>query len=242
MPIILRSVSLWIAAVLAIPTSLILVSWSALPGDKLYGVKRGLEEGPRVAFHVAGSKSAADYEVYIADRRFSEATTLAKKDDTAGLKELQTSITATKNVIVQTQNDQARETFIQNLVAYNQKLETQKETIIATAPTPVRPTPSAVSPTAPPQQSPPIQTTVTVTSIDDTQEEIEKTIDELTKNRSATRARVSPESKGPKSPRKNEQEPADDKSQQGLGPSQQPQQTASGSGKYNTNWNYKSKN
>lgn len=201
MPFFLRSISLWVAIILAVPTSLILVTWNALPGQRLYAVKRGLEEVPRIAF--GKTKVAADYEVAISDRRFSEAVTLVKTDNTLGLTELNTSIKATETKVLETQNTQAKEKFISNLENYNTKLETQKQTLIAAAPPPVVPPPTTVTNVTNVTN---VTTVTTVTNITVTQQIIAQTIQELKKEEkekkeksSTTGTGVLPDGKSPES-------------------------------------------
>lgn len=169
MPLILRSISLWVAVILALPTSLILITWNTLPGQRLYGIKRGLEEVPRIAF--GKTKVAADYEVAISDRRFSEAVTLVKADNTLGLTELNTSIKTTETKVLETQNTQAKEKFINNLETYNAKLEAQKQTLVATAPPPVTVVTNVTN----------VTNVTTVTNITITQQIIQQTINDLKK-------------------------------------------------------------
>ncbi len=128
LPRFLQSYSLWISVLLAFPTFVMLATWNLLPGQLFYNVKLGVEEVPRLA--LGQSKAAADYEVAIADRRFSEATTLVKSDNTLGLSQLQTSLKTAEQKVIQTQNEQAREQLLTNLIAYNQKLETQKQMVM----------------------------------------------------------------------------------------------------------------
>lgn len=246
MPALFRSLSLWIAVVLAIPTSLILVTWNTLPGQTLYPVKRGLEEGPRLAFHLAGSKTAADYEVYLADRRFSEAITLVKSDNTLGLTELTSSLKTTEQKVIETQNDQAREKLVQNLIAYDQKLETQK-VALQTSPTPstspTSPTTPTTGQTTSPVPPPLPAATTTATSIDNTQKEIKNIIDDLKKNqRSTTRTGIKSEGNKPKTNREDEKDQSDKKSQNNFMPGEDSQQSPNRDSKHDSDRNNKSKN
>lgn len=186
-----RSVSLYIALFLAAPTFLILISWNALPGERLYGLKRGLEAGPRLAF--GNTRLAADYEVVLTDRRFIEAKTLVKRNDVQGLNELTTSIQLASNKVVSIDNTEAKTKLINNLITYNQQLEQQKRTLAATPtvnPTPTAalpnpipaPTPQPAASTTPPASTNPATTNpTTVQVIDNTQKIIQQTIDDLEK-------------------------------------------------------------
>lgn len=199
MTALLARASTFLAVFLAPPTLLILITWNALPGQSLYPVKRGLEEVPRLAF--GKTKTAANYEVLLADRRFIEATTLIKSHNTLGLSELNTSIALAKTKVEETQNTQAEEKLVDNLLVYDQKLEEQKTAFVAAAPTitppptttvspppafsppPASPSPTA-SPTTPTSPTPLTSLTIpqdeeTIKAIDDAQEEIQKTIKEL---------------------------------------------------------------
>lgn len=153
----LARASTLLAVFLAPPTFLILITWNTLPGQSLYPVKRGLEEVPRLTF--GKTKTAADYEVLLADRRFIEATTLIKSHNTLGLSELNTSIALAKTKAEETQNTQAEDKLVNNLLIYNQRLEEQKTTLLAAASPPTQspntPTPTITPPQTPTQGLPP---------------------------------------------------------------------------------------
>lgn len=238
MPIFLRSVSLWIAITLTIPTSLILVTWKALPGENLYGVKRGLEEVPRVAF--GKTQIAADYEVAIADRRFSEATTLVKTNHTAGLVELKKSITQATTVVTQTQNETAKTKLVDNLIVYQKALGEQKKTVFlpAVEVQPVQKPQVIIATVSPkPQVIPqkPLDTVPrlseekkeTVRVIEETEKEIEKTIKELkkNKNKSATGGRVPFDGKVPETKRKVDKKDSNKKGDSNSLPGQKTQES-----------------
>lgn len=141
----LKVFSSFFAVALALPTFLVLMTWNALPGQNLYPLKRGLEEVPRLAF--GKTKVAADYEVALADRRFIEATTLVKTNDTAGLVELKKSISQASVSVTETKNETAKDKLIDNLIVYQKTLEEEKKTVVLAVALP--PTKPDIVPPAP---------------------------------------------------------------------------------------------
>lgn len=134
MPWLLAKLSRYFVIILGIPTFLILISWNALPGSNLYSLKRFMEKGPELAF--GQTSMGANYGVYLADRRFSEAETLIQSDNTAGLTELNSSIVEAKVKTMQAGDEQTKQQLVNNLIAYNQKLEAQKQVIASANPAP----------------------------------------------------------------------------------------------------------
>ena len=118
---------------LAVPSFLVLASWNSLPGDALYGVKRGLEEV--LLTLVSPSKDlSATVSVKYSERRFSEANSLlTEKHSIVGLAYFEQQVQETQNQIlaapnVQTQN-QLTTQMVNNLVSYQAQLETTKTQI-----------------------------------------------------------------------------------------------------------------
>lgn len=185
MPKIFTTISAILAITLALPSFLILISWNAIPGDKLYGLKRNLEKVPQLA--LGNSKYGANYDVFLVERRFDEADKLANSNETLGLSNLNDSIAQAKQKVLISQSDQARTQLISNLTQYNQKLEERKTQLVALTPAPApTPTPTRQPTSAiiqPKNSTLPVapQPTPTVTAINNTQNEIKKTIEDLNK-------------------------------------------------------------
>lgn len=128
MPRILQSYTLWVALVLILPTSVILGTWNLLPGEQFYNVKRSLENVPKIA--LGNSAASADYEVALTNRRFDEASTLVKSNNTLGLSEFNNSLQSAEQKVISTNNTAAKQKLISDLNTYNQQLQVQKQQII----------------------------------------------------------------------------------------------------------------
>lgn len=170
---VLSIIATVIALLLTIPTGLILASWNALPGDRMYPIKTGLE---KVAVKiVGGSPLERKLEVKYTERRFSEADTLlTKKQSTIGFAYLTDQAKTAKDKIIQAQDSQTKVELVENLSQFNQTLEERKEGIKTSAPSTSPPAPVPPSP-APGSQEP----KDIIEDIEETQEEIEEIIDEL---------------------------------------------------------------
>ncbi len=182
-----------LALVLLIPTTLILVSWNALPGERLYGLKRGLEN---VAFALTkDTPIATAFSLKFTDRRFSEANILlAQKGSTIGYRLLVAEAKKTKDVIVEKNDTQSAAQLVQNIETY-QKTIVEKKLALETQPV-VIPVPTQVTsatPRATAVQTPaaavstpiPVPTpqpvSQVVTDLDKTNDELEKIKDEVKK-------------------------------------------------------------
>lgn len=129
---IFRWTTTGLAVVLAIPVTLILVTWNSLPGDKLYATKRTLETVPRIAF-ANNHLLAAKYETKITDRRFIEATTLVKKNNVSGFTDLRKSIKDTAQKIKDAKDPAAKKAYIAQLESYQTTLDNERQTLLAAA-------------------------------------------------------------------------------------------------------------
>lgn len=136
---------------LAIPTSLIIASWNALPGNQMYPVKIQLE---RIAVRLMGETALArQLEVKYTERRFSEADKLlAQEHSTIGFALVTAQAKTAKEKVIQAQDAKTKETLVNSLIVFNQKLEEKKaevksqastSTIASTTP-PYSPTPTPV--------------------------------------------------------------------------------------------------
>ncbi len=124
-------------AFLALPTSAILTTWNTLPGEKLYPLKKKLEE---VALLIASANfgTKADLHAKIVDRRFQETTELLELSSGIGLPELTKEIDAVKQDIVKQATKTTKpkgakvvkdktEKMITQLKEYDQELEKEKQ-------------------------------------------------------------------------------------------------------------------
>jgi hypothetical protein len=155
---IFRWTTTGLAIVLAIPVTLILVTWNSLPGDKLYATKRSLETVPRIAF-ANNHLLAAKYETKITDRRFIEATTLIKKNNVAGFNDLRKSIKDTAQKIKDAKDPAAKKAYIAQLESYQATLDNEKQTLLAAASNNSPTTNIVVAPTNPTNPTSPTTST-----------------------------------------------------------------------------------
>lgn len=80
---IFSKVVLILFVLLLIPTSLIIISQDAVPGDRTYPIKRDLE-GVIAGVVSLNPQTKAFFNVGLADRRYKEAVALIKKGDNSG--------------------------------------------------------------------------------------------------------------------------------------------------------------
>lgn len=143
--------SLALAILLSAPTMAIMVTWNTLPGERLYPVKRYLEE---IALKIVGGSFAAraDLQAQFVEQRFNEAETLLVQSSGAGIAGLSQQIQIAKAEIVMAKSqgstkeavvaEKKAEKLVIQLKEYDQKLETTKTQLV-----PVQP---IASPTAKP--------------------------------------------------------------------------------------------
>ncbi len=180
-----------LALVFLIPTTLILASWNALPGERLYGLKRGLEN---VAFALTkDTPIATAFSLKFTDRRFSEANILlAQKGSTVGYTLLVAEAKKTKDVIVEKNDSQSAAQLVQNIETYQKGIEEKKlalESQPAVIPVPTQVT--SATPRATAVQTPAVSTPIpqpitqpvsqVVTDLDKTNDELEKIKNEVKK-------------------------------------------------------------
>ena len=174
-----------LALILTVPVLLIIVTWNTLPGESFYSVKRTLEEIPRIIF--SKGKLAATYEVEMTNRRFDEASALLKTDKPDGLYELYGSIDQAKDKVIQSKNSVAKKQLIKNLNTYRQSLAIERRNLESKLP----PKTDAKPPSQQNNQNSNSPTQQTVQAIDDTQNKIDQTEDELKKDKSDTQNKSS---------------------------------------------------
>lgn len=117
-----------IAGFFLIPSLLVIVSWNALPGERIYGLKTDLED---VAFLLIGKTPIASaYSVSLTERRSTEATKLlSKKGSTVGYTLLVEEAVVSKNVILNKSDTQNAAVLIQKIEEYQNQIEQEKTKI-----------------------------------------------------------------------------------------------------------------
>jgi len=104
------------------------MSWNTLPGQRLYGVKLGLEEVPKF-FLAFNQDAAASYEVKLTDRRLSEASSLIVSHQTQQLSDIMANVKETELVIKNSSNTAAKTDLVTSLKSYRDKLVNEKEAL-----------------------------------------------------------------------------------------------------------------
>lgn len=137
-----------VVLIFLVPTSLILVSWNAIPGDGLYPLKTGLEDVTLIA--LSGTPFVPGVSEKFTERRFNEATTLlAKKGSTVGYELLVAEAMQTQTLIANKNDSAAASTFVQNIDEYQQKIEQTKAEVQTQVPVGLTPSPTPSSTVAP---------------------------------------------------------------------------------------------
>jgi hypothetical protein len=176
------------AILFAIPSFFILISWNALPGETLYGVKTELED---IALAVTiRTPLASTFSLNFTERRFSEATKLlGKKGSTVGYTLLVAEARQTQNIIVDQKDTKKAEELVIKIEEYQARIE-EKKVALTSQPTAILPpqietkTPSSSSvsestpvKTAEPTQSPSVN--VVIEDLEETNQELEEIKEEI---------------------------------------------------------------
>jgi hypothetical protein len=116
------------AITFAIPTVLILISWNALPGERLYGLKTGLED---VALGLTIKTPLAPIlSVKYTQRRFSEANSLlSQKGSTFGYLLLIEEAKSSTDLIADKQDKGQAKELISKMTEYKSQIESKKVAI-----------------------------------------------------------------------------------------------------------------
>lgn len=117
-------------AVLALPTVMIMATWSSVPGDLGYGVKRAFE-GALLVMARPSYDAEATLNAQYTKRRMEEAKALlANNQSSAGLTHLSAQITATKKMIdrapTQEKKRAAAKQYIATLQGVSEELKAQQ--------------------------------------------------------------------------------------------------------------------
>lgn len=142
---------------LSVPTGLVLASQDAVPGDKTYPVKRGLEN---VIVNLASlhPTTRAFFKTDMAGRRYKEAVALIRRGDQASsesLVELVTQTQAAATDISQISDPEAKKQLIDNLSKQIVQYKTGLSQLETTAPPVVSTQPLAQAPAQPVTQTAP---------------------------------------------------------------------------------------
>ncbi len=133
-----------------VPTTLILISWNAIPGDSLYSIKTGLED---VALTLTiNTPLASAFSVNFTDRRYTEATKLlAQEGSTVGYELLVAEAQQTQNIVVGKKDIKKGAQLIGNIEEYQMEIQEKKAEIQAQVSTPpstvATPKPATPAPT-----------------------------------------------------------------------------------------------
>ena len=155
------------AILFAIPSFFILISWNALPGETLYGVKTGLED---LALAVTiRTPIASAFSLNFTERRFDEANRLlSKKGSTVGYTLLVAEARETQTIIVDQQDSQKAQELVTKIEEYQARIE-EKKLAIAVQPTAILPPQKEIVTTVPTPTPPTsVQTTAPVVTGDKT--------------------------------------------------------------------------
>jgi len=110
---------------LAVPTTLILISWNALPGDNLYPLKSSLENSVLLLF--SGTPLVPKVSIKFTDRKLTDATSLLnQKGSTIGYDLLVAGAAQTQSYIAEKSDVQSAAQFSQNIDGYKQQIEKKK--------------------------------------------------------------------------------------------------------------------
>jgi len=141
-----------LAIAFVIPTTLILISWNAIPGDRFYPIKAEMEDITLAL--TANTRFASAFSLEFTDRRFNEATLLlAKEGSTIGYELLVAEAQQTQAIVLDKQDVKNGAQLIEKIEEYQveiekKQIEIQSQATIPTIPT--TPTTTAVSPTPTP--------------------------------------------------------------------------------------------
>lgn len=172
------------AITFALPSLLIIISWNAIPGDRLYGLKTGLE---KIALGITIKTPLASFlTVKYTERRFSEADVLlSKKGSTLGYSLLVTEAKQSSQILKDKKDKTEAKVLIKKIQDYKagikaKKLEVQvagQTTIPVAAPT----TSTNPAPSQPNPQTPVTETTnQIIENLTNTEDELDEIEDGLT--------------------------------------------------------------
>lgn len=125
---ILNGLVTGIALIFIIPTTLVLASWNAIPGDNLYSLKTNLENITLTA--LSGTPLLPKASIAFTDRRIMEATALLdKKGSTVGYDLLVANAEQTQTYISEKGNVQDAAQFSNNIDLYKKQIQQTKDQV-----------------------------------------------------------------------------------------------------------------
>jgi hypothetical protein len=128
-----------LAIAFAIPTTLILISWNTIPGDRFYPIKTEMEDITLAL--TANTRLASAFSLEFTDRRFNEATLLlAKEGSTIGYELLVAEARQTQAIVLNKQDVKNGAQLIEKIEEYQaeiekKQIEIQSQTGISAVPT-----------------------------------------------------------------------------------------------------------
>lgn len=148
-----------IALIFFVPTTLVLASWNAIPGDGLYSLKTSLENTTLLI--LSGTPFVPEVSMKFTDRRLGEATALLdKKGSTVGYDLLIANAKQTQVLIAEKNDTVSAAEFSKNIDDYKKQIEKTKVQVASEVQTqPNQPTGQTATPapiaTVPPAAPPP---------------------------------------------------------------------------------------
>lgn len=144
-----------LAIAFAIPTTLILISWNAIPGDRLYSIKAEMED---IALALtANTPLASAFSLEFTNRRFNEATVLlAKEGSTVGYELLVAEAQQTQSIVLGRQDIKNGSQLIGKIEEYQVEIEKKQVEIRSQATTPFVPITPPTTVATPTPTSPPL--------------------------------------------------------------------------------------
>ena len=128
-----------LAIAFVIPTTLILISWNAIPGDRLYPIKTEMEDITLAL--TANTRLASAFSLKFTDRRFNEATLLLTKEgSTIGYELLVAEAQQTQAIVLSKQDVKNGSQLIEKIEEYQAEIEKKQIEIQSQATTPTIPT------------------------------------------------------------------------------------------------------
>ena len=109
------------AVLFLIPSTLVMISWNAIPGDSLYSLKTGLEDV--LLTSISGTALASSVSVKYTERRHDEAMLLLdRKGSTTGYSLLVAEAKGSQEIITKKQDIEQKEELVAKIESYKQEI------------------------------------------------------------------------------------------------------------------------
>ncbi len=187
------------AITFAVPSFLIIISWNAIPGDKLYGIKTGLEN---IALGITiKTPIASILSVKYTERRFSEANALlSKKGSTLGYTLLVNEAKESTKILKDKKDKGQAKELVKKIDEYKKQISQKKAAIETgqidipvsgipqTAPVPGQKPPQQTPNPTPNTDNPQPENNINdvIVVLDNTTDELQEVEDDLKKNLGAS--------------------------------------------------------